>query len=154
MEFKSMFNKYGIPEEELKEIRARDITCVYCHRVMQDHSGTKGTPGDKATIDHLSNDGPFDKKSTLAICCGRCNSSRGKKELQDWFKTPYCVERNINEETVAEPIKEYIRYIENFLKCCTWRSAKTMPEIPHEYIVRDHLSDDDKKIFNDLVAYI
>lgn len=76
----------------------------------------RGTPADKATIEHLSNDGPFNEKSNIAICCGSCNASRGVKELFDWFKTAYCVERNINEETVAEPVKEYIRFVENFIR--------------------------------------
>ena len=35
-----------------------------------------------------------------------------------------------------------------------WVFAKTMPEIPHYYIVRDNLSDDDKKLFNEFGEYI
>lgn len=104
-----MSNKYGIPEKDEQEIRARDKNCVYCHKAMKEYASTKGTPGDKATIEHLSNDGPSDQKYNAAICCGSCNSSRSNKELLVWFKAPYCIERNINEETVAEPVKEYIR---------------------------------------------
>ncbi|OHB02745.1 MAG: hypothetical protein A3F53_02510 [Candidatus Zambryskibacteria bacterium RIFCSPHIGHO2_12_FULL_48_10] len=103
-----MFNKYGLPEEAVKEIRARDTACVYCHRAMKDHSGVKGTPGDKATIEHLNYLPPWNDPATVAICCGSCNSSRSDKELLDWFKTPYCLERNINEETVADPVKRYL----------------------------------------------
>ena len=104
-----MANKYGLSEKDELEIRARDKTCVFCHRTMKDYIKTKGTPGDKATIEHLNNDGPFDQKWNVVICCGSCNASKSNKELSAWFKTRYCIERNINEETVAEPVKEYIR---------------------------------------------
>ena len=103
-----MSNKYGIPEEDEKEIRVRDKTCVYCHKTMKVF-GTKGSRRDSATIEHLNNDGPFDKKYNLAICCSSCNSSRGDKDLLAWFKTSYCIERNINKDTVAKPVKEYIK---------------------------------------------
>ena len=52
-----------------------------------------------ATIEHFNNDGPFSKKWNVAICCRRCNSSKGTMRLSEWFKTPYCRERKINEET-------------------------------------------------------
>jgi len=29
-----MANQFGIPEEELAKIRARDRNCVYCHKRM------------------------------------------------------------------------------------------------------------------------
>jgi hypothetical protein len=111
-----MSNQFGIPNKEEEEIRARDKTCVYCHKVMKAYPDTKGTPGDKATIEHLNCDPPFYwkdglKKSGLAICCGECNSSRGKKTLLDWFKTKYCLDRNINKDTVAEPVKKYLNHL-------------------------------------------
>lgn len=103
-----MSNRYGIPEKDEKEIRARDKVCVYCHKTMKEFSN-KGSHKDSATIEHLNNDGPFDKKYNLAICCGSCNSSRGNKDLLTWFKSSYCIERNINKETVAKPVREYIK---------------------------------------------
>jgi len=45
----------------------------------------------------------------VAICCRRCNSSKGTMGLSAWFKTPYCREKKINEETVSKPVKEYMR---------------------------------------------
>jgi hypothetical protein len=63
------------------------------------------------------------------------------------------MEKNINEKTVSEPVKKYIRH-DKFLNRCVWTFAKTMPEIPHEYIVRDRLSANDKKIFDDFSDYI
>lgn len=69
---------------------------------------------DWATVEHFREEGPFYwsdglKEEDLSICCGSCNSSRGKKKLLDWFKAPYCIEWSINENTVAKPVKEYIR---------------------------------------------
>ena len=63
----------------------------------------------EATIEHFNNDGPFDKKYSLAICCRRCNSSRRDKSLSDWFKREYCLKNKINEKTVAKPVKEFLR---------------------------------------------
>ena len=37
---------------------------------------------------------------------------------------------------------------EKFIAQQTWTFAKTMPEIPHEYVVRDRLSAEDKKVFD------
>jgi hypothetical protein len=35
-----MSNKYGIPEKDEKEVRAKDKACVYCHKAMKEYSGT------------------------------------------------------------------------------------------------------------------
>jgi hypothetical protein len=99
---------YGLPEEALRSIRARDTTCVYCHKAMTNHR-IRGKYGDCATIEHLNRFPPWNNPATVAICCGSCNSSRGDKKLLDWFETTYCRERNISVETVAEPVREYIR---------------------------------------------
>ena len=61
-----------------------------------------------ATIEHLNYQPPWNNPATVAICCGSCNSSRGINKLSDWFKKPYCIERNINEKTVAEVVKKFI----------------------------------------------
>lgn len=75
---------------------------------------TKGKLADQATIEHLNFDGPFYvwdglKKEDVVICCRGCNSSRGTQGLWDWFRSDYCVTRRINESTVAQPVKEYLR---------------------------------------------
>ena len=101
---KTMSNAYGISDRDEKEIRARDKTCVYCGILMKRHRHASG-----ATIEHFNNDGPLRKAFNLAICCRRCNSSKGTMELLVWFKTPYCRERKINERTVSKPVKEYMR---------------------------------------------
>jgi len=102
-----MKNKYGIPEDELEKIRARDKECVYCHKKMKKpHPDIRRK--DWATIEHLNYLPPWNNPTTVAICCGSCNSSRGIKKLKDWFKSPYCVERNINIKTVAKPVRKYL----------------------------------------------
>lgn len=148
-----MISKYSLLEEDLKKIRARDQTCVYCHKPMTEYLHQKGTPKDKATIEHLNTRPPWSNSGTVVYCCGSCNSSRGAKELIDWFCDPYCTERGINEYTVDDPVKKYVRF-EKFVHLFHWTFAKTMPEIPHFYIVRDKLSDEDKNTFDDFVAYI
>ena len=108
----SMANKFGIPNNELLKIRARDKKCVYCHKLMINPFDSSNY-GDSATIEHLSPFKPFYwnegmKIENIAICCGSCNSSRGSKRLLDWSKTKYCITRNINVNTVADPVKKYL----------------------------------------------
>ena len=71
-------------------------------------------PGDWATIEHLNHLPPWDNPKTIAICCGSCNSSRGKKTILEWFKSTYCVEKNISPATVSQPVLDYIRQYEGF----------------------------------------
>jgi hypothetical protein len=106
-----MKNKYGLPEDLLDNICVRDSVCVYCHKTML-CAGEDGFRGDWATIEHLNHLPPWNNISTIAICCGSCNSSRGAKRIQDWFKGDYCMRKNINIDTVAEPVKSYIRNFE------------------------------------------
>jgi hypothetical protein len=102
-----MSNKYGISKRVEREIRERDKRCVYCGILMKQSPQARGASG--ITIEHFNNDGPFTKKYNLAICCRRCNSSKGTKGLCDWFEKSYCQEKKINKESVSEPVKEYMR---------------------------------------------
>ena len=102
-----MSNTYGISEEDERAIRARDKTCVYCRVLMKQSPNAMGPSG--ATIEHFNNDGPFHKKFNVAICCRRCNSSKGTKSLSAWFKTAYCCENKINPGTVAKPVRRFMR---------------------------------------------
>lgn len=106
-----MANKYGIPEDNLQKIRERDISCVYCHKLMIDPK-QGGQRKNWATIEHLNFMPPWNNPTTIAMCCWSCNSSRGVKKITDWFKSTYCLERNINIETVADPVKEFIKIYE------------------------------------------
>ncbi len=108
-----MNNKFGIPKEELEKIFPKNKRCAYCHKKMiypYDVNNRK----DSATIEHLNFDGPFYWKEGLniediVICCSQCNSSRGVKKLTDWFKAEYCKNRNINQNNVTKPVKEYLK---------------------------------------------
>jgi hypothetical protein len=130
-----------------------DQYSVYCHKTFFNPSKHIWR-GDWATIEHLNHLPPWNNSNTVAICCGSCNSSRGVKRISDWFKTKYCIDKNINEKTVARTVQEYLKYIEGFIDEVSWRFAKTMPEIPHYYIVREELSKDRIKIFDEIEVYI
>lgn len=101
---KIVSNIYGIPKQVEQEIRARDKTCVYCGILMK-----RGATACGPTIKHFNNDRDLGKKYNVAICCRRCNSSKGTMRLSAWFKTPYCRGKKINEKTVSKPVKEYLR---------------------------------------------
>ncbi len=114
-----MSNKFRIPEDVEAEIRNRDTKCVYCNNPMI-YPWQSSNRKHSATIEHLREVKPFYwtekglrtglEKEDLAICCGSCNSSRGKKKLWDWLqKSSYCKENGINENTVADPVKEYLK---------------------------------------------
>lgn len=98
-----MSNTYGISKQDEREIRERDRSCVYCNTAMT-QTGASG-----ATIEHFNNDGPLNEKFNVAICCRCCNSSKGTMTLLAWFETAYCRDNKINKETVANPVKEYMR---------------------------------------------
>ena len=104
---KTMSNTYRISDQDEREIRARDKTCVYCRVLMKQYPHAMRASG--ATIEHFNNDGPFDKKYNAAICCRRCNSSKGTKTLSAWFKSPYCRENGINKNSVLRPVREFMR---------------------------------------------
>lgn len=108
-----MANKYGLPEDALKRVRARDKRCVYCGADMvQPRQGTSTC--NWATIEHLNHLPPWDNPATIAICCGSCNSSRGAKPVLKWFASDYCRDKGIGPTTVARPVLEYIRRYEGY----------------------------------------
>jgi hypothetical protein len=81
---------------------------------MKTYGSVIGCPGDKATFEHLNRYGPFYwsqglQEKHLVIVCGRCNSSRGRKRLTDWFNSPYCRAIQINSKTVAARVRQYLR---------------------------------------------
>jgi hypothetical protein len=104
-----MSNRFGIPAEIERELRARDKRCVYCGRRFS-RLVRKRMP----TIEHLDERPPFYwelglRKSGLVICCVSCNCSRGRKTLRAWFAGAHCEERGIKASTVAAPVKAYLR---------------------------------------------
>lgn len=102
-----MSNTYGISKQDERGIRARDKICVCCGILMKQYPHAMGPSG--ATIEDFNNVGPLRKKHNVAICCRRCNSSKGTKKLTTWFRTAYCREKKINEETVSNSVREYMQ---------------------------------------------
>ena len=105
---------YGIPDNILAEITERDKSCVYCRKNMIYPYDVQNRR-DSATIEHLNSEPPFHwchglREDGIVMCCGSCNSSRGIKKLNEWFKSQYCIDRKINADTVAEPVKRYLQF--------------------------------------------
>ncbi len=107
-----MKNNYGLPKADLQKIFERDSDCVYCHKIMTDHSADNPRCN-WYSIEHLNYLPPWNNPKTVVICCWSCNSSRGNKKIADWFKTEYCLSRDINIKTVANPVKLYIQHVES-----------------------------------------
>jgi hypothetical protein len=102
-----MTNNYNIPDWLEKKVKIRDQFCVYCQVKLKEYPHTKGTPSDKATFEHIDNDGPPSEEN-IALCCASCNSSKGVKKLKDWLNSPYCRDKNINIKNVAAIIRLYL----------------------------------------------
>ena len=99
-----MNSRYGISGAVLAELRLRDQNCVYCGVLMPDRvNHTKQQHF--ATIEHLYP--PGNNPTWVSWCCNRCNASH-KKPLRQWFSTPYCIKRGINENSVAPIIKKFL----------------------------------------------
>ena len=98
-------NNYGIPKEIESAIRARDVQCVYCQKLMVPTSSA--LRADWATIEHLDHLPPFpyregQTEDDFAIACASCNSSRRDKPL--WM---FVAKRGIA-DTVAPVIKAWL----------------------------------------------
>ena len=96
-------NKWGIPENIEKAVLLRDKKCVYCH-VPFSNKTRKTT----ASWEHVINDIRITSLENIVRCCVGCNASKSAKNLKEWFKTTYCVDKKINENNVAEIIKAHI----------------------------------------------
>ena len=123
-----MANRHGIPAHIESEIRARDVRCVYCGKVMM--PTTNAARADWATIEHLDHLPPFKYRpgqtaADFAIACLSCNCSRRDKPLSAFVKG-----RGIA-DTVAPVIKAYLLREEINFENLKFVFAKTMPEIPH-----------------------
>jgi hypothetical protein len=96
-------NKWGIPEKIEKTFLLRDKQCVYC-QVLFSKKARKTT----ASWEHIINDIRITSLENIALCCVSCNASKSTKSLKEWFKTNYCIDNNINENTVAQVVKNHI----------------------------------------------
>src|SRR5215467_1597549 len=99
-----MSNRYGISDQDERRIRARDTRCVYCGVIF------KNSPRrDSATIEHFNNDEWLAEYFNVAMCCRACNSSKGVKSLLTWLDSPCCQTNGINQHSVADVVREYLR---------------------------------------------
>jgi 5-methylcytosine-specific restriction endonuclease McrA len=98
-------NKWGIPNWLEEKVKKRDKFCVYCHVKLKEYPRTKGTPGDKATWEHIDNNGP-NSEFNVVRCCSSCNASKGTKKLSDWLESSYCKKKKISKETIANVVRK------------------------------------------------
>jgi 5-methylcytosine-specific restriction endonuclease McrA len=100
---------WGIPESLQQKVRARDRSCVYCRVTF---SSSKSDRKRNPTWEHFDNDrwdDVFIMRFNVARCCNSCNASKGTKPLRQWLTSSYCIERNINQNTVARVVKRFLR---------------------------------------------
>ena len=155
-----MKSKYGIPGAILAKLRQRDQNCVYCRVPMPDWKD-RTNPLHFATIEHLYP--PANDPTWVSWCCNGCNI-RHQKPLREWFKSAYCVERGINEETVAPIIQAFLASglkdadqlwldgrEDKFLNTVPWSTAS---DDGLQFIQRSALFDRDLKSFDLVVAAI
>ena len=98
--------KYDFPESVVKHVARRDRYCVYCK--LRFRLGTRSR-NNLATWEHMDGDSVKHPRAwNIALCCGRCNNSRGPKGLAEWFDSAYCRKKNISRQTVAPVIRRYL----------------------------------------------
>lgn len=104
-----MANRWGISLEVEDLVRKRDIKCVYCGI---DFTNSVLSYRTRPTWEHIINDLTIKGPENIALCCGSCNSSKGKKLLTDWLKSKYCGAKGITKETVAAVVQKHLNGIE------------------------------------------
>lgn len=100
-----MANNWNIPGWLEKEVRARDIRCVYCGT---DFLSPKESARLSPSWEHIINDASIITRENIALCCRGCNASKGQKSVSAWLGSKYCQERGITEATVAPIIQQAI----------------------------------------------
>jgi hypothetical protein len=102
-------NNWGIPDWLEREVKERDTICVYCGVQMIDQISPGLSRKALATWEHIINDACIVTRENIARCCVVCNSSKGAKKLSDWLQSSYCKKNRINEDTVAEVVRQALR---------------------------------------------
>jgi 5-methylcytosine-specific restriction endonuclease McrA len=100
-----MTNRWGIPKEIELLVLNRDLTCVYCGITFNDSEKNRRTG---KTWEHIINDIRINGSENIALCCGSCNASKGNKKLEDWLKSKYCLNKNINQHSVSIVVKKHL----------------------------------------------
>jgi hypothetical protein len=97
---------YDIPDSVVRHVARRDESCVYCKLRFRIGARSRNNLASWEHMDDYSVKHP--KVWNVALCCGRCNTSRGPKELAEWFDSAYCRKNNISRQTVAPVIRRYL----------------------------------------------
>lgn len=95
-------NRWNIPNWLEREVRARDVNCIYCGIEMTAGVPRGHTRRRVATWEHIINDVRIVTRENIALCCSACNSSKGAKPLAQWLKSDYCAQRGITEDRLAD----------------------------------------------------
>lgn len=89
--------RWRISRDLALAVIARDTQCIYCRR---DFAVWPGLRAALASWEHIVNDSALVNEANIALCCVGCNSSKGRKSLEDWLKSKYCVERKITKPSL------------------------------------------------------
>ena len=95
-------NRWNIPDWLEREVRERDRNCVYCGISFIATSVPRCA---RPSWEHIVNDARFVTPENIALCCIRCNASKGAKDLAAWLESKYCKSRGINGLTVASVVQ-------------------------------------------------
>lgn len=95
-----MANRWKIPKDVELAVKARDVNCVYCG---VEFGITRST---KASWEHIVNDITISTLENIALCCVGCNASKGAKDLKFWLASHNAQRRGINNDTLADIVKE------------------------------------------------
>lgn len=100
-----MANRWGIPKNIEELVKERDANCVYCGISFANSVVTHKT---RPTWEHIINDIRINGADNIALCCGSCNASKGRKLLKDWLNGKYCTTKCITKNNVAIVVKEQL----------------------------------------------
>ena len=95
-------NPWGIRPEVEQEVLGRDSACVYCGVAFTADVRDRRR---HRSWEHLINDLSLVTRENIALCCIACNSSKGRKPLDAWFQSRYCLDRGIGADTVAPVVR-------------------------------------------------
>lgn len=100
-----MSNRWGISKDVEELVKKRDLNCVYCGISFTNSVVDYKT---KPTWEHIINDIRINGPENIALSCGSCNASKGKKHLADWLKSDYCMTKGITIDNVAQVVKNQL----------------------------------------------
>ncbi len=97
-------NRWNIPDELEKAVRARDKVCIYCQTAFSNSERKLS-----ATWEHIINDETIISFENIALCCFSCNASKGAKPLNVWLQSQYCSQKGISIEKISDIAKNALK---------------------------------------------